>query len=248
MKHLIETNHNNMKSFFYKNLFLTFFLFLFVVFVQSQEGTKNFIDQPYIEVNGKAEMEIIPDEIYLKIVISEKDNKYKLSIAELDKKLVSGLQAVGVDIEKDLSLMDLSSNFRNLLILKDEIVLSKEYELRLHSGPMVGKVARELEKSGISNISIIKTDHSKMEAFRKEVKAKAIKAAKSNAEVLSSTIGQQIGRALFIQEQYFNVMQSNIYMEKRAFGSMAVDESAEMPVDFEKIKLEFTVLVRFELK
>lgn len=237
-----------MKTIVRKSLLLTIFLFLPFGFIKSQEGTKNFIDQPYIEVNGKAEMDIIPDEIYLKIVISEKDNKYKLSIAELDKKLLSGLQAVGVDVSKDLSLMDLSSNFRSQLILKDEIVLSKAYELRLHSGQMVGKVARELEKSGISNISIIKIDHSKLETLRKEVKANAIKAAKSNAEVLSSSIGQQIGKALFVQEQYFNVMQANMYMDKRSFGAMSVDEVAEMPVDFEKIKLETTILVRFELK
>ena len=36
---------------------------------------KNYIDQPYIEVTGKAEMEVVPDEIYLRIVINEKDNK-----------------------------------------------------------------------------------------------------------------------------------------------------------------------------
>ena len=41
----------------------------------AQSGEKNFIDQNYIEVSGTAEMEIVPDQIYLKIVISEKDKR-----------------------------------------------------------------------------------------------------------------------------------------------------------------------------
>ena len=31
---------------------------------------KNFIDQPYLEVNGRAEMEVAPDEIYVRITIN----------------------------------------------------------------------------------------------------------------------------------------------------------------------------------
>lgn len=38
----------------------------------AQNGVKNFIDQNLIEVTGKSTMEISPDEIYIKIFISEK--------------------------------------------------------------------------------------------------------------------------------------------------------------------------------
>lgn len=41
-------------------------------------GGKNFIDQNYVEVTGTAELEIVPDEIYLRIVISEKDKGKKV--------------------------------------------------------------------------------------------------------------------------------------------------------------------------
>ena len=39
--------------------------------VSAQE--KNFIDTPYIEVTGKAEMEVVPDEIYVGITPPEKN-------------------------------------------------------------------------------------------------------------------------------------------------------------------------------
>lgn len=44
----------------------------------AQTGEKNFIDQNYVEVTGTAELEIVPDEIYLRIVISEKDKGKKV--------------------------------------------------------------------------------------------------------------------------------------------------------------------------
>ena len=60
-------------------------LFAICIAVNSQTMAKNFIDQPYIEVTGKAELEVVPDEIYLTIVIDEKDNKAKQSLEELEK-------------------------------------------------------------------------------------------------------------------------------------------------------------------
>ena len=45
-----------------------------------QNGQKNFIDQPYIEVSGFAETEIIPDEIYLRIELSENDKGNRQTI------------------------------------------------------------------------------------------------------------------------------------------------------------------------
>ena len=34
---------------------------------------KTFLDQPYIEVTGRAEMEVAPDEIYVRITIRKND-------------------------------------------------------------------------------------------------------------------------------------------------------------------------------
>ncbi len=52
----------------------------------AQTGGKNFIDQNYIEVTGKAEMEILPDEVYLRILLNEKDFKGK-DFAEIEKSM-----------------------------------------------------------------------------------------------------------------------------------------------------------------
>lgn len=229
--------------------FLLFILFPFLL--KAQEGTKNFIDFHYIEVTGKADMDIVPDEIYLKILIDEKDNKAKQSVEDLEKQMVKKLQAIGIDVSKDLSIQDFASNFKNYWLRNNKIYTSKEYQLIVHDGKTAGEVFRGLEEIGISNISIEKVDHSKIDEYKKEVKINAIKAAKDKASAMAEAIGQSIGRAVFVQEQNFGIpmqkspMASNIRI--RGFSDVEVSDR-EPDIEFEKIHLEYSVLVRFELK
>ena len=74
----------------------------------SQE--KGFIEQNYIEVSGRAEKELSPDEIYLDITITEKDNRGKVSIERQEKSLFKRLASIGIDLTKDLQISDISSS------------------------------------------------------------------------------------------------------------------------------------------
>ena len=216
-------------------LLLTFTLSAF-----SQVGEKNFIDQNYIEVTGKAELDIVPDLIYLKIILSDKDNKSKQSLDEIEKSMISKLTEIGVDINKDLSIKDFTSNFKNYWISKSDIVLTKEYQLIVHETKTLQKVFFELQNLGISNLTIDKLDHSKIEQFRKDVKNNAIKAARDKAESLTSTINQTIGKAIYIQEldnQYLsNVLQGRLAgVNIRVKGAASLSKSESMPdIEFEK--------------
>ena len=134
----------------------------------AQTGGKNFIDQNYIEVTGKGEMEISPDKIYIQIIINENDNKGKESVEILEKKMLAKLQTIGIDLKKDFSVKDINSNFKNYWLKKTDIFTSKEYQLIVHTAPVAGRVFRELEALGISNISITNVDHSEIEKFKKE--------------------------------------------------------------------------------
>lgn len=215
----------------------------------AQQG-KNFIDQPYMEVTGKAELEVVPNEIYLRIKIKESDNKAKESLEKIEKSMIKTLTSIGVDVEKNLSIIDFSSNFRSHLIRKNSILTSKEYLLLLNDGRTTGRVFIELEDIGISNITIEKVGHSKIMELQNDVKVLAIKAAKKKATLLAEGIEQSIGNALFVQELgagYYPRQQraGNIMMKTMA----AMEEEETMPdIEFEKIKLEYSILVRFELK
>ena len=229
------------------------FLVLLPCLLFAQTGQKNFIDQNFIEVTGKSEMEITPDLIYLKIFINEKDGKSKLSLPEREKTMISVLKEIGVDVTKDLTIKDMSSNFKFYFLAKSDILLSKEYQLLVRDGKTAGKVFIELEKIGISNVSIDRLDNSKIEQYRKEVKIDAIKAAKAKAESLAGAINQSIGRAIYIQELETNLRNgspgaSNSIMIRGYASGISIADSQQPDVDFEKIKIEYSILCRFELK
>ncbi|WP_010663493.1 SIMPL domain-containing protein [Marinilabilia salmonicolor] len=218
----------------------------------SQPGNKNFIDQNYIEVTGKAEMEIVPDEIYLKILLNEKELKGNQTVDEVEQKMISKLEATGIDVSRALSVKDMVSNFRQYWILGADINAQKEYQLVVTAAKTVGRVFQTLHSLGISNISIERVDHSQLEKFKTEVKINAIKAAKEKAASLTQAIGQSAGQALYIQE-----LNSHIYGAYKSGESMMANmvvkarggnESAAPQIEFEKIKLEYSILVRFELQ
>jgi hypothetical protein len=217
--------------------------------INAQTSEKNFIDQNYIQVTGKAEMEITPDIIFIKILISEKDSKTKGPISDTEQKLINKLTDLGIDVSKDLAIKDLVSNFQVYFLVKSDIVLSKEYQLKVYDAKTVGKVFVELEKIGISNVSIDKLENSKIDQYKREVKINAIKAAKEKAQALVSAIDQTIGRAIFIKEN--DVIQTQYKtsnMMVRGSSTIYGSRASNIDIDFEKIPIEYSVEVRFELK
>ena len=234
-----------------RNLFVTLLLLSSSV-LMAQTGGKNFIDFNYIEVTGKAEMEIVPDDIYIRILINEKDFKGK-SLPEIEKSMYDKLNDLGFDLSKDLALKDLVSNFQYYWFIKADVQLAKEYQLLVHDARTAGKVFIELQKLGISNASISRVENSKITDYRREVKIAAIKAAQEKAKELALAINQDIGRAIYVQEienPVRAVAGSNSNIAIRGYSSSNIygSKAPEPEIEFEKIKLEYNIVARFELK
>jgi uncharacterized protein len=233
---------------------LTILSFLISVFVFSQTGEKNFIDQNYIEVTGTAEMVVVPDQIYLKIIINESELKGKVTLDIQEKSMIKTLDTLGIDVQKDLAIIDLASNFKYYFIKENKIYQSKEYELQVKDASTAGKVMQKLAGLGISNITISRVDHSKIKDFKKQVKIEAMKIAKEKANELVSAVDQTLGRAIYIQEldnlQVINKLSSRVSGANITIrGSRSDSEDLVLPeIEFEKIKLQYSILTRFEIK
>jgi len=213
----------------------------------AQTGTKNFIDQPYIEVTGKAEMEISPDLFRIRILIEEQDSKNKNSVAEQEDRMLKALIEAGVDTRKDLVVKDLSSNFKKYLLGGKDIILQKEYILTISDPKILVRTFSQLENAGISNVSIYEVENSRMEEYRKEVKIAAIKAAKDKASYLAGAIDQEIGKALYINESESYPVSLG-YSNTLMYKTRAQNSNEQQVFEFENIKLEYSVSCRFELK
>jgi hypothetical protein len=235
------------------------FLIVIVLFSSAalfaQTGEKNFIDQNYIEVTGKSTMEVSPDQIYIKILLNEKEIKGK-SLVEAEKLMFTKFNEMGFDLSKDLAIKDLISNFQHYWFVKTDILLSKEYQLLVHDAKTAGKVFMELQKLGISNVSIDKVENSKITEYRKEVKIAAIKAAQEKAKSLAIAINQDIGPAIYIQEVENNLEMINSLSGRvagiriRGYSNTALYEppAPEPDIEFEKINLDYSIIARFKLK
>lgn len=99
------------------------------------------------------------DEFYLSIVINERDSKGKISVESQQRDMIAALKRLGVNVEKQLKVANLSSEF----FKKNTSVATAKYQLQLGSSAEVAKVWQALDGLGISNVSILKVSHSKID-------------------------------------------------------------------------------------
>lgn len=218
-------------------------------FAYAQE--KNFIDQPFVEVAGQADTLLVPDEIFLTIVLAEKDTRDKVSVEQQEKLLFETLQSLGINPAKELSLQDMSSSFKTYLLKNREILKRKEYQLKLTSATLVSRVFTALEKAGIANTMIDRVDHSQKKLIGQMMKSRAIENARTSAQSLIKPLGQELGKAIFIKDNENNL---NNFLTGRMPGiqirglASLKDEDSLPEIEFEKIKVEAGVSVRFILR
>jgi uncharacterized protein YggE len=226
-----------------------FALALFTNLIVAQTNGKNFIDQPYIEVIGKAETELTPNEIYLKIRINENDKKGKLSVEIQENQLISTLKSLGIDIDKNFSILDFEGYYQRKFLANNEVSKIKNYQLIVNDGKTLGQVYEALDNIDISNISIIKVSHSDFEKVKRETKLKALKAAKEKAIQYAQVIDQSIGKALFIQE--VNNGSINYLQEAntliRGYGNFKSDANKIENLNFKSITINASVMAKFAL-
>ena len=202
----------------------------------------------YIQVNGRAEREIAPDEFYLQIVINERDSKGKVSVESQQRDMIAALKRLGVNVEKQLKVANLSSEF----FKKNTSVATAKYQLQLGSSAEVGKVWQALDGLGISNVSILKVSHTQIEQYKAEVRIEAMRNAKQNAATLAEAIGQTIGKCFYVYDSNNDVMPvfyNNMAVMRSAKAFDAAEAAAEEePLDFKTIKLQYSVQAKFVLE
>ncbi|HEX5153992.1 MAG TPA: SIMPL domain-containing protein [Parafilimonas sp.] len=211
----------------------------FITFLIGHAQTKNFIDQPYIEVSGSADTLVTPNEIFIKILLSEKDTRDKVPIEELEQRTFTALKGLGLDLEKNLTTADIASNFQYYLLKNKDVIKTKLYMLKVNDAAIASSVFIKLEELGISNISIDRVDHSDLENIRNLMRSNAIANAKARAEALTKPLNQTVGPAIHITdtENYNQQLQGRVAgIQIRGATTIQSDKFKELPkIDFEKI-------------
>lgn len=204
----------------------------------------------YIQVNGRAEKEVQPDEFYLSIVINERDSKGKISVETQQREMIAALKTLGVNVEKQLKMANLSSEF----FKKKSSVAQAKYQLKLTSSAEVAKVWQALDALNISNVSIERVTHSQLAQLKQEVRIAAMRNARESAETLAGAIGQTVGKCFYIYDSNSEIM-PRFYNNKVMTRGMMLDTTTEAAfdeeeesLDFKTIKLEYNVQAKFVLE
>lgn len=203
----------------------------------------------YIQVNGRAEKEVTPDEFYLSIVINERDSKGKVSVEQQQREMTAALKRAGIDVEKQLKVANLSSEFYR----KNSSVATAKYQLQARSAAEVAKIYQLLDGIGISNVSILRVTHSQIDRLREEVRVEAIRNARANAATLAEAIGQQVGKCFYIYDSNNDVMPAYynnavVMRSMKAMDAAEAGSAEEESLDFKTIKLQYNVQAKFVLE
>ena len=230
---------------------LTFLPFMLVSVLFSYSQTKNFIDQPYIEVSGTADTLVTPNEIYISIVLSEKDTRDRVPMEEQEQKMVAALKSLGLNTEDDLTTSDMTSNFKFYLLKSKDIIKTKVYTLKVKDAVTASQVFIKLEEIGISNTSIERVDHSDLDNLKNAMRTKAIVNAKARAIAITNPLSQQVGSAIHItdSENASQQLQGRVAgIQIRGYGTLQENYKELPKIEFEKIKVTGSITAKFLLK
>lgn len=211
---------------------------------QTQEAYPSFI-----QTNGRAELEVTPDEFYLQIIINERDSKGKISVESQQREMVAALKRLGIDVDRQLKVANLSSEFYK----KNTSVATAKYQLQLGTSDEVARAWQALGDLGISDVSILKVSHSKLDQYKEQVRAEAIRNARANAATLAEAIGQTIGKCFYIYDSNSGVLPTYydnavLMRSAKAYGTAEGAVAEEEPLAFKTIRLEYNVQAKFVLE
>jgi uncharacterized protein len=216
------------------------------------------VKQKTINVSGIAEMEVVPDEIYVQVELREYDKKGggKVDIETIKNDFLKAALSIGLN-ETDISVQGYQGWDGNLWIYRKnkkrnpDLKASITYLVKLSTTRKMDELVQKLDDEATQNFFISRVSHSKLQEFKRQLKIQAVKAAKEKATYLAEAINEKAGEAITINEpnemtHYPPPVYANRLM--KAEVGMAAGDAQAPNIDFKKIKLQFEVNATFALK
>jgi uncharacterized protein YggE len=212
-----------------------------------------------ITVSGAAEMEVVPDEIFVNIELREYQKKgdNKKDIETLKSQFLGYCREAGI-ADSNISI-DSYAGYSNYYRLKrnkkkPDMMASITYQIKFKSSSVMDQLIEKLDDEATQDFQIVSTRHSKMPEFRKQLKIMAVKAAKDKGIYLTDAIGEKLGPAIDVDEPDENGISVQPYRSQaisqyRSNVSASADGGDDtVSVSFKKIKLRYEVKIVFALQ
>lgn len=172
------------------SLSILFLLFLNSLSSQQEPQVRS------ITVTGSAEIIVPPDEIDLKITISEYG---KENLGEIEKDVMKILKKNNIDT-KQLNFSNHQFYWYYWWNHRRNNYKQKTFTLKLDKNTDFLALVKDLDIKGVQRLNIDKTTSDRIQELRKEVKIEAIKAAKDKASYLLESVDEELGKIISIEE------------------------------------------------
>lgn len=215
-------------------------------YAQEQKPSEHFI-----EVNGTAELEVTPNEIYLTIRLKEfEEGRVKTTLETIDKSFLNALKEAGIDT-KNLELADAGLLLGGRRRDRD-VFRQKTYQLKLSGAAEVEKFLSKIEDVKVDFVDIVRISHSELEKIELDLKIKALQAAKVKADALLKGVGAELGKAIKVYE--IEIYSTDVLLRGKMNPKMkfevnrVVVSEPESALEFRKFKLQAKISAQFEIK
>lgn len=189
-----------------KNITASLFaLFIFQI-VTGQQTQPLFANNPFpktITVSGSAEMEIVPDEIYVNIELKEyqKKSESKKDLETIKSQFLEFCKQAGIP-DSAINIESYSGNSYYYTARRKkkspDLFAGITYQVKFNSSKPMDQLVEKLDDEATQNFAIAKVSHSRIVEFRKQLKIKSVQAAKEKAVYLTESVGEKTGEAITI--------------------------------------------------
>lgn len=212
-----------------------------------------------IEVTGSADMNIEADEIIFSIGIQEyfeeefqknklwQDYKTKVPLKKIEKILFSKLDAIGIN-RSDITIENIGDQWGGD---GRKFNQSKDFNIKVTNFNLIERLTSIEEFKGLQYLKIQELKNKHIEKFRRELKIKALQAAKEKAEYLVESLDKKVGDIVTIKEVPMDFNYSNYYkadlISNRSL-SWGPNSNPEEKPNYRSIGLKYDIQATFEIK
>ena len=211
-----------------------------------------------VQVNGSATVEVVPDEVFIRLGIQAKDNTAELAqgkVATMSQAVIKAMKGLGVSEKKITSdfyyAQPTYDNYENKNITG--FVVNYALGVVITDSRKANDVIAAAFKAGANEVQNVEFRTSQLRKHRDEARVAAMNAAAEKAQLLAKAGNAQIGCTLKIDEAsgggsvpfYRNSLAQNSTLN--ASGN-AQGDSSELPISLGTIPVKAEVVVSYSLK
>ena len=152
-----------------------------------------------------AEMEVVPDEIYVNVELKEyqKKGESKKDLETIKNQFLGYCKSVGIpDSVISIESYSGSDSYYNIRKKKKntDLFAGITYQIKFNSSKLTDNLVEKLGDDATQIFVIASVSHSRIIEFRRQLKTKVVQAAKEKGVYPTEAIGEKLGEAVTIVE------------------------------------------------